>query len=201
MKNNLCNNADYRQGSLARKGLEKYETRFAHRFCCDSKLRITVMKERFAVPPAVYVVLFRHQVMDSQYEILLMRRANTGYMDGRWGLPAGHLDPNESLIGGAARELKEEAGVSLTENDLELVHVAHTAPEKPNDHKDQRIDFYFKAILPEGAVPSIKEPHKCDGMAWYSLNSLPDNVVPRVLSALEDISSKKMFSEHGWDLA
>ena len=32
---------------------------------------------------------------------------------GKWNIPAGHLDCNESLIEGAIREIKEETGIDI----------------------------------------------------------------------------------------
>ena len=46
-------------------------------------------KERFKLIPAVYLLLRRDE------EVLLLRRANTGYQDGKYGLIAGHLDGDE----------------------------------------------------------------------------------------------------------
>ena len=86
------------------------------------------MSERYAVSPAVYVILERENVQTGMTETLFMRRSGTGYMDGHWGLPAGHLDPDESLVTGASRELHEEAGVRVEPSELDFVHVAHTAP-------------------------------------------------------------------------
>ena len=53
-------------------------------------------------------------------KILLLRRANTGYEDGNYGLVAGHLDAHESLTNAAIREAKEESGVDIYLEDLEV---------------------------------------------------------------------------------
>ena len=49
--------------------------------------------------------------------ILLLERANTGFMDGRHTLPGGHLQAGESFVMAARREVLEETGVELTEID------------------------------------------------------------------------------------
>lgn len=48
-------------------------------------------KERFKVVPAVYLVLRRGE------GVLLLRRANTGYQDGKYSLIAGHLTVMNSV--------------------------------------------------------------------------------------------------------
>src|SRR5918992_2814738 len=46
-------------------------------------------------------------VRDEAGRVLLMRRAD----DGRWGLPAGAIDPGESPAEAIAREVREETGL------------------------------------------------------------------------------------------
>jgi 8-oxo-dGTP pyrophosphatase MutT (NUDIX family) len=56
------------------------------------------MKERFKLIAAVYVLFVRDGM------VLMLRRANTGYEDGNYGLVAGHVDGNETLKEAAIRE-------------------------------------------------------------------------------------------------
>jgi 8-oxo-dGTP diphosphatase len=46
---------------------------------------------RHTIIPAVYLIL-----KNSKGQVCLTRRFNTGYMDGHYSLPAGHLDGGES---------------------------------------------------------------------------------------------------------
>lgn len=57
--------------------------------------------------------------------MLLLRRANTGYQDGKYSLIAGHLDGDEVAKDGMIREAKEEAGIAVASESLKLVHLAH----------------------------------------------------------------------------
>jgi 8-oxo-dGTP diphosphatase len=77
------------------------------------------MKERFKLIPAVYLLLRQDD------EVLLLRRANTGYQDGKYSLIAGHLDGDELATEGMIREAKEEAGITIVKEDLKFVHLAH----------------------------------------------------------------------------
>lgn len=77
-------------------------------------------KERPKLIPTAYLVLVREN------KILLSRRFNTGFMDGMYSFPAGHLrDDYETLIEAVVREAREEIGVEIDVADLELVHVMH----------------------------------------------------------------------------
>lgn len=55
------------------------------------------MKEKFKYIGSSYLVLIKNN------EILLLRRYNTGFMDGNYGLPAGHLDGNDTAREGGER--------------------------------------------------------------------------------------------------
>jgi len=63
--------------------------------------------ERFKLTTAVYLVL------RNESKVLLLRRANTGYQDGKYSLVAGHLDGDELGTVAIVREAKEEAGIDL----------------------------------------------------------------------------------------
>ena len=78
----------------------------------------------FALIPAAYVFLVEGE------RVLLQLREGTGYYDGWWAASAaGHVDPGESVLAGAARETREEIGVEVAEYDLEPITAMHrTAP-------------------------------------------------------------------------
>jgi 8-oxo-dGTP diphosphatase len=63
---------------------------------------------RHTIIPAVYLIL-----KNSKSEYCLTRRFNTGYMDGYYSLPAGHLDGKESLIVAIIIEAKEEINIDI----------------------------------------------------------------------------------------
>lgn len=150
------------------------------------------MTDRHQIIPAVYLVLMEAN------RLLMIRRAGTGYMDGYYSLVAGHLDGGEPLTRAIAREAKEEIGVTIAEEALRLIHVVHTPPEPGDAPGQERIDFYFKATGFFGTIRNC-EPHKCDDIAWFDADRLPESIVPRVAVALCGIFADAILSEPHWD--
>jgi 8-oxo-dGTP diphosphatase len=64
-------------------------------------------------------------VINESNEILVLRRApgNRGFA-GYWNFPGGKVEPNETIETAAVRELKEEAGLIVNENDLTYFEVS-----------------------------------------------------------------------------
>lgn len=144
-----------------------------------------MQKKYFKITPAVYLILI------SNNKILLSRRFNTGFRDGEYSFPAGHLDGNETLIQALIREAKEEIGVNLNPKNLELVHIMH------RKEREERLDFFFTAEKWADS-PKIMEPHKCDNLNWFDVNNLPENTIPYIKQAIKCVLQKDFYSEYGW---
>jgi mutator protein MutT len=142
-----------------------------------------MQKERFKIIPSVYIVLIKDD------KILLSRRYNTGYFDGNYSFPAGHLDGNETLKQAMVREAKEEIDIVLDAADLELVHTMNR--RIPNN---ERVDFFFVAKKYQGE-PKIIESDKCDELNWFELNKLPQNIIPYIKQAIDSILNNITYSE------
>jgi ADP-ribose pyrophosphatase YjhB (NUDIX family) len=120
-------------------------------------------------------------------EVLFVRRANTGYADGQWSVPAGHVDAGETLIEASIRETAEELAIDLAESEVRPVLVQH----KRDSDGEERIDFFFAASLPDGQTPVIAEPHKCDGLDWAPMGTPPEPLVEYVGAALAAVVEGK----------
>src|SRR5262245_13673542 len=94
---------------------------------------------RHQLVPAAYVVFLRPG--DSGREVLLMRRANTGYMDDHWALVAGHVEPGESCVAAAVREAREEVGVDVAPEALTPLCTVHRT-DGSDRPIEQRADFF-----------------------------------------------------------
>lgn len=145
--------------------------------------------EKYRSFAAVYVAM-----INDRNEILLLRRCNTGYRDGYYDMPAGHLEEGESLRAAAVREVWEETGAEVAPGDLEFVELLH---RRSFQHRDY-LDVFFRVRRWKGE-PRIMEPDKCDDLMWVSFDALPDMVVPHQRMVLDDLDRGQKFLEVGWN--
>ena len=145
------------------------------------------MSDKFKLIPEAHIFL-----MNSDEEILLLRRFNTGYEDGNYSVVAGHIDGNEEVKAAAIRETKEEAGIEIQPSDIEVVGVMHRKAE------DERVSFFLAASKWSGDIVNA-EPDKCDDLSWHSVHDLPANMVPYVRQALENYQKGRYFESFGWE--
>lgn len=119
-------------------------------------------EERATFRAAVFVV-----VRDSEGRVLLQRRAGTGFMDGYYDFPSGHVDVGESFTESAVRELTEETDLTVSESDLKVLHINQNYLDNPY------INIVFIAKKWNG-VPKIMEEDKCDAQHFFAVDALPE---------------------------
>ncbi|MET8778519.1 NUDIX domain-containing protein [Nocardia sp. NPDC004654] len=130
-------------------------------------------------------------LVDDQGRYLFGRRINTGYEDGAWHLPSGHLESDESIVEALVREAAEEIGVVIAPENVRFAHVMH------NSSSGGRAAFFFLVSTWAG-IPSNQEPDKCDALAWFALTELPDRMIAYCRAALGSIADGEPFSVYGW---
>ncbi|HEX3240432.1 MAG TPA: NUDIX domain-containing protein [Solirubrobacterales bacterium] len=134
-----------------------------------------------------------HVILRRGDQVLLGLRLNTGYEDGKFHLPAGHLEAGESVATAAQREAFEELGVTLETSALQLSHVMH------RQAGGGRMAVFFSATDWQGE-PRNCEPEKCAELRWFPLVSLPANLVPYAREALMASEAGSALSLDGWTL-
>jgi 8-oxo-dGTP pyrophosphatase MutT (NUDIX family) len=135
------------------------------------------MAERMQATIPVFIYL-----LDDEHRVYLQRRYNTGYFDGYYEPPAGKVDEGEFPPDAACREAREEAGIEVQPDDLELFHsYINLSNNKP------WLGLMFRTSKWKGS-PDIQEPDKCDDAGFYSLDSLPQ-VTPQVADGLARIAT------------
>lgn len=142
--------------------------------------------ERHKLIGDVHLVL-----VDDQGRYLFGHRANTGYEDGAWHLPSGHLESDESVVDALVREAAEEIAVVIAAEDVQFAHVMH------NSSSGGRAAFFFLVSTWTG-IPINREPGKCDALGWFSPAELPDRMIAYCRAALRSIAVGQPFSVYGW---
>ena len=141
------------------------------------------MRAKF--PVTVHLFFFRND------QILLLRRFNTGFRDGEYSVPAGHLDGDETVMAAAVREAEEETGVRIEADDIVFSSVMH------RNEGDERVDFFVHVLKWQGE-PVNTEPEKCDELIWADVQALPINTIPYIRRAIDNHRKGLSFDEFGW---
>lgn len=131
------------------------------------------MKKRNKIPISVQLIL------ENEDKILLMKRKNTGYEDGKYSLPGGHVEKNEEIRKALVREIQEEIGIHIDVQDVEFYKVMN---RKVNAEQEY-VDFIFKTKHWTGKVTN-KEKDKCEEIIWVNKEEIPENTlnfIPQVL--------------------
>ncbi|WP_298676397.1 NUDIX domain-containing protein [uncultured Lentibacter sp.] len=135
-----------------------------------------------------------HLVLIRDGKLLMLLRQNTGYMDGHWGLVAGHVDAGETFRQAMAREAAEEAGLTIAPEALHLAHIMH------RNSDTERVSLFFTTEANPG-TPRNMEPEKCAALTWQPQEALPARTIPYIRAALTQIAQGQRYSEFGWSLA
>ncbi|GAB2447864.1 NUDIX hydrolase [Nocardia tengchongensis] len=113
---------------------------------------------------AAGAVLWRHAPGTDTVEIALVHRPK--YDD--WSLPKGKLDPGETPVITAVREVAEETGL----NSRLGRYLGHVTYPIPGHRKLKRVDYWAAEVL-DGAFESNPE---VDVLHWYRLDRVMDAV-------------------------
>lgn len=123
-----------------------------------------------------------------EYVMLHQRKGARGLGKGYWGSGGGHLELGESLMAGALRELKEEAGDSLVVDNVHFLGVANFTQLKPKHY----VDVSFVANWVSGE-PVNAAPKETTDWQWFPLNSLPSPLFPPVKDYLKALKTGQKF--------
>jgi ADP-ribose pyrophosphatase YjhB (NUDIX family) len=125
--------------------------------------------------------------------IAFVLRENTAWMNGYYGLPSGKVEWGEPFTIGAIREAKEEVGV-----DIKPEHLRHALTLHRHSDKTDWVDVFFEVDTWHGEVINA-EPNVHSEVTWLDSKNLPDNVVPGVAYAIEQIAAGNNYAEFGWE--
>jgi 8-oxo-dGTP pyrophosphatase MutT (NUDIX family) len=141
----------------------------------------------------------------------MLRRVNTGWMDGYYGFPAGHKETGESFLDCAIREVKEEVGLDITiigdafgPNNGELVNGGYRYLVPPRymgrhpvkEGHEHIVLVYFATTETSYLVDSVLDHEKWSETKWVTIEELETmNLLPNVKfyaqKALQELSQLK----------
>lgn len=110
-------------------------------------------------------------VINNNKEILLEKRSkNKLYSPNKWGLCAGHVDTGESLKIAAIREIKEEIGLIINEEDLIPFGGVERTTEETNSH----LTHFFYLKCNKEASEFIIQEEELSEVKWFSIDHIID---------------------------
>lgn len=110
------------------------------------------------------VVLFE---LASPPRVLLIKRAQAPFA-GRWALPGGFVDMDETALAGAARELLEETGARGV--DLTFLGYFDAVDRDP---RGRTLSLAFWAVVAQGAV-AVQASDDASDARWHPVTALPE---------------------------
>ncbi len=143
---------------------------------------------RYSVPVAVVVMISRGSGRGT--ELLLQRRANTGFGDGMWDLAcSGHVERGETPLASCVRECREELGIAVRAEDIRFFTLVYK-----RDGQVTYVNPYFHVVDFEGE-PKISESDKCSELKWFALDKLPSDLLPDRREAVEAFLEGRKYIE------
>lgn len=123
-------------------------------------------------------------VLKKDNKYLLVQEAQEK-VRGKWNIPAGHLDPNETIFEGAKREIFEESGFNV-----ELTGIASIVNRKVPD--DTFIGIIFSTEITGGEI-SINPAEILD-IKWFTYDEIinmkdklrSDDLILNAINAVEN---------------
>ena len=124
-------------------------------------------------------------VFNERGEVLLQRRADNGF----WGLPGGWVDVGESVEQGAAREVLEETGLTVSVKRLIGVYSDpryHTIMRYPDGSVVQFVSVVFECERVSGELGISEES---TDIGYFPVDGLPENTLLSHRIRVEDAVS------------
>jgi 8-oxo-dGTP diphosphatase len=146
---------------------------------------------RYAVTADVVIFSLQEGIL----KVLLIRRGRAPFA-GKWALPGGFVEPDESLEGAACRELEEETGV----RDV-YIEQLYTFGEPGRDPRGRTITVSYIALVPAGVAGRAGDD--AAEAAWHSVAALPELAFDHrqiVDYALQRLRYKLEYTSVGFEL-
>jgi 8-oxo-dGTP diphosphatase len=139
-----------------------------------------------------WVRLVVYIFLERDGKILLGKRKNI-FGDGHYSTPAGHIEPGETVMECAGRELFEETGIHA--KGFEFICARLLKDYEINGQKAH--EYVAFAVRPKkwSGEPKLTEPDKTEKWDWYPMDKLPNPMFPPVPMLLECMRKSVPFAD------
>ena len=122
-------------------------------------------------------------IRDERGWVLLEKRSDNGL----WGVPGGRIEPGESVMEAALREVKEETGLTVKITRLQGVY---SGPDGRivafPDNVVQLVDIVLEATIVSGQLSCSSESEE---LQFFDPAAFPAELAPPARSPLQDVVS------------
>lgn len=134
---------------------------------------------------------------EGELYVMLIERAHDPYK-GKWALPGGFMDEDESAENAAYRELKEETGI----DNISTFEQFYTFSTPGRDPRGHTVAVAFLALVHKDAC----NPYGSDDASnagWFRVNAIPPLAFDHeqiLAKALETLRKKAKYEPIGWGI-
>ena len=135
--------------------------------------------------PASANVIFQH----GKSILLIKRSIKAKAWPNFWAFPGGKVDDDEFFRETAQREIAEEIGITFNISDiLKETIVMHRSIIGTKI-------IYFCLVKDWNGFPEILEKNLASDLAWFSLDNLPEPIIPHHKEALKALQKNIFYTE------
>ena len=124
-----------------------------------------------AAPYAPVFVTCDALIQHGRHLLLIKRGGQPG--KGQWALPGGFIEPDETLLQSAVREVAEETRLELSASQIAGHLVSSQVFDYPKrSARGRTITHAFHFNFPEGPLPRIEAADDAEGAHWVAIDEL-----------------------------
>ena len=126
------------------------------------------MLEIMEIRPGIAVIIF-----NEQGDILLQKRADVE----QWGIPSGHVEPGETVMDAAVREVQEETGLQV--KIIRLIGVYSEPDSQVFRYPDGRVTHFVTCCFQAEVIGGTLDASSPETLSleYFPCNRLPENIL------------------------
>jgi len=130
-------------------------------------------------------------IIDENSRILLERRSDVGW----WGITGGRIEPGETPLECAVRELNEETGLLISQDSISLLGIYGDLGDgrilQYPECRVHLIDIVYYAFV-DSSLPLTISSESLE-LRFFAASSIPSALVPPALRPLHDLVELKLL--------